>query len=227
MELLNKYLELGSQSFFWYLPLFFVFYVIFLVPKKLGLNILSPLKATIFLSIVAALTLPTVPKYKFEHEVNKTFKDASEFRLITSSSVVSLAELLAFIKSPTTFFLYVSPLQPPQSNGYSFGSDSNSFIVLEFEYKKPPTQQIVDADCRNEMVRISKPIDGSFKYVDDRPMLPQEKGNFCIKDYSYENDIGFCKVAKMFETSTSDMDQNELDKLSIQFNNECLAMVES
>ena len=191
------------------------------------MNIFSPYKATIFISIIAALTLPTIPKYNFANEVNKTFKDASEFRLITSSSAVSLAEPLAFIKSPTTFFFYVSPLQPPQSSGYSFGSDSNSFIVLEFEYKKPPTQQIIDADCKNEMVRISKPIDGSFKYVDDRPMVPQEKFYFCIKDYSYENDVGFCKVAKMFEASTSDMDQNELDKLSIQFNNECLAIVES
>ena len=227
MELLNKYLELGSQSFFWYLPLFLIFYVFFLLLKKLGMNIFSPYKATIFISIIAALTLPTIPKYNFANEVNKTFKDASEFRLVNSSSAVSLAEPLALIKSPATFFLYVSPLQPPQSSGYSFGSDNNSFIVIEYKYKELPTQEIIDADCTNTIISISKPVDGTFKYIDERPMFPQEKATFCINDYTYENDIAFCKVRKMFENSTSDMDQNQLDKLIIQFNNECLATVES
>jgi len=186
------------------------------------MNIFSPYKATIFLSIIAALTLPTIPKYNFANEVNKTFKDTSEFRLITSSSAVSLAEPLAFIKSPTTFFLYVSPLQPPQSSGYSFGSDNNSFIVLEYKYQELPTQEIIDADCTNAMISISKPVDGTFKYIDERPMFPQEKATFCVNDYTYENDIAFCKVGKMFKASTSDKTDKEIEDMIKSFNAECV-----
>jgi len=221
MSLIFQYIQLASESVYWLAPSVVATYVLFVILKVIGLRVLSPLSAAVIYTLLAFATFPTIPKYKFENDVKAEFTNAAEFQLINSSSAFSIAEPLAFFAAPTTFFHFVAPMGPPAAEPYSFGSSTNSFQEFFYEYGKEPKIRMIDADCETFNIGIAEPVDGAMRYVDEREMLPKEKGNYCSIDYTRESNIVDCKLKVLLSQSSDELDEQQLEALFIRADSQC------
>jgi hypothetical protein len=221
MTYIIQYMQLVSQNLLWLAPFVAIIYVLFSAIKKMDFDILSPSAATIFFGLLAFLTFPTIPKYKFMNDVDAEFTNASEFKLVSSSSAFSIAEPLAYFRAPTTFFHYVAPMAPPASEPYSLGSVNKSFQELFYEYGKEPKLRNIEARCDDFYIGISEPIDGLMRYVDEREMYPIEINNYCVADYTTENNILNCKRYMLYQQSISELDDEQINTLLFDVNSKC------
>ena len=221
MSYFIQYMQLASQSIYWLAPLFISIYIFFTVLNKLGVKILSPTTATIIFGLLAFITFPTIPKYKFESDVRAEFENASEFKLVYTSSAVSMTEILAFFSFPTTYFQYVAPMGPPSAEPYLFNSASNKFQEFTYEYGKEPKLRMIDARCNNYFIGFIEPVDGLMRYAEEREMFPTEKKYYCETDYTYENNIAFCKLKIILKQTDQDMNEEQLEVFLVDANSRC------
>ena len=60
-----------------------------------------------------------------------------------------------------------------------------------------------------------------MRYVDEREMYPIERKNYCVADYTTENNILNCKRYMLYQQNISELDDEQINTLLFDVNSKC------
>ena len=207
---LEWYVKLASQTTYAWLPLLAAVYLIFFGLKKIFNRMPDPLMFVMLAFFIGIFTIPSIPRYLFENETLSQYRDAGEFKLVDKANWGALIEPITLIKTPIGFFHFVSPISQPIL-GYDKDRARNEFRSHIYRYDEEPVYQIIDADCSDNTISISEPVDGDFRYIIwDEEMVDHQKRTYCETDYEAQVEIFYCKfniVSKISNVSEQEVAQ--------------------
>ena len=208
--MVDWYIQFASSNIYAWLPILVVVYVISAGLKKIFNKSPNPSIFLMLTFVIGIFTVPSIPRYLFESEILSQYKDSGEFKLVNKANWGALIEPITLIKTPIGFFHFVSPISQPIL-GYDKDRARNEFRSHIYRYDEEPVYQIVDADCSDNTITISEPVDGVFRYITwDEEMVGYQKRTYCETDYEAQVEIFYCKfniVSKISNVSEQEVAQ--------------------
>jgi len=212
MSWLLLYLDLASESIFLFLPIAAVIYGVFFLLRKRFNKLPHPGVFAAISFVVYLLSIASVPRYTFEHEVTASFENtASEFKLVNTAKWGAIVEPITLIITPIGFFHFVSPIALSETWDNFQRKKIRSYRSEIHRFSEKPIRKWVNVNCSENLI-----YSGAFKqFSPDEKMSDHEKRIYCETDYSEQIKIFQCKynfLNKRFDVS---------DDENIEANNRC------
>jgi hypothetical protein len=147
--------------------------------KRWATWIPDPTYVVVPLALVAIVTVPSIPRYRFESESLATIDASPWIRVVDKTKWGSLTEPLTLLRTPVGFFHLFMP-DPMEAGNYRE-------IILR--YGEDPRVVLSEPDCTDGTVlRAEADGEGTFRYTSTQPMPmdPAEAILFCNSDWSTE-----------------------------------------
>lgn len=158
-----------------------VSYFIALGLKKIFPKSLDPGAIAVIFFFVALLTIPSIPRYKFESNSLSSIEGKDWIRVINKTKWGDLLEPLTWFNAPTGSIYIVMPNNPIDGG----------FRDVLFRYEEKPRVRISDPDCSDKTISYSEPDgNGIFRYSSKEAlrMTDKEVQIYCEYDWSKEKE---------------------------------------
>jgi len=146
-----------------------------------------------FAFFIALLTLPSLPRYQFEHKSLAQIEGKKWIRVINKTNWGSFTEPLTWFRAPVGSIFMVMPNSPIEG-GYR---------EVFLRYKEEPRIRISEPDCSEKTILYSEPdSEGVFRYTSRsaQPMDEQEYSIYCEYNWSKEEEAFRAEALKQMES---------------------------
>ena len=129
--------------------------------------------------ILALMTLPSVPRYKFEKTTLSNISGKPWIRVIRETRWGAITEPLTWFNAPVGSFFLVMPESP----------ELGGFREVSIRYEDESHIYHADPDCEQHVVQRSKADnEGMLRYSTDKPekMSDSEATTYCTYDWTNE-----------------------------------------
>ncbi|MFC1665672.1 hypothetical protein ACFL17_08605 [Pseudomonadota bacterium] len=158
-----------------------IIYVLAIGIKKVIPKSPNPGVLAILAGAIALFTLPSLPRYQFEHESLSQLEGKNWIRVIRKTNWGSLIEPLTWFRAPVGSIFMVMPSSPIEG-GYRE-------VLLRYEEK--PQIRRSDPDCSGRTIFYSEPDStGVLRLTSSKAqaMTKQELSIYCEYDWSKEKE---------------------------------------